>query len=455
MKHINEINENNFNRLTIAIIEKYKCDYGRALEILNSLKLCVICGEKINISYSLQAALLTAVNTGKRAFLGGVYVVMTENINSLIFWPKKPLLNEVVKELEGKVMSTVPKCDFYLFLGKRPDIYENSLELICNGWQGGVVLPTDNIELENKNDFALGGIASASLAVCLSFLKVSGLYIMSCDKSVGISLWRPDLNWLELDAYGPELNYLPKRIWLLGLGHLGQAYIWNLGLLLNEKSYKMEILLQDYDKIIDANWFSSILSDAYSTGIFKTRISSKWLTTRGINTRITERKFNENTIREGEEPYVALCGFDSAGSRKFLENAGFDLVVECGLGGEMSNFDYLSMHTFPRATQTPNDIWSNPIYQQKIFHGNVHKSLQNIEDCGIIANSIAEKSISSSFVGCFAGSIVIGELLRSLHSGIRYEKLSLKLRDLENKNVTILKNYVTEASKNGFIKITK
>jgi len=48
---------------------------------------------------------------------------------------------------------------------------------------------------------------------------------------VGISLWRSDLHCLDDSAGGPGVTLLPNKFWLLGLGHLGQAYIWNIGLL--------------------------------------------------------------------------------------------------------------------------------------------------------------------------------------------------------------------------------
>jgi len=72
---------------------------------------------------------------------------------------------------------------------------------------------------------------------------------------------------------------------------------------------------------------------------------------------ITERRFDEDIRRTGEEPFVALCGFDTAASRLPLETAGFDLVVEAGLGDNLATFDRATVHMFPDARQTPGDIW--------------------------------------------------------------------------------------------------
>ena len=50
-------------------------------------------------------------------------------------------------------------------------------------------------------------------------------------RSQGISLWRPDVVWTSPDAVGPEqLGFAPGNWWLAGLGHLGQGYLWTIGM---------------------------------------------------------------------------------------------------------------------------------------------------------------------------------------------------------------------------------
>ncbi len=64
----------------------------------------------------------------------------------------------------------------------------------------------------------------------------------------------------------------------------------------------------------------------------KLRDAPGWLEARGY-TNLIERPFDEFTkAGRRNEPYVALCGFDKAKPRRILENAGFDLIVECALG---------------------------------------------------------------------------------------------------------------------------
>jgi hypothetical protein len=94
---------------------------------------------------------------------------------------------------------------------------------------------------------------------------------------------------------------------------------------------EVKVLLQDFDRAVQGNWTSGLLCDSRSVGRHKTRICSEWLEQRGFETTIVERAFDAATKRTDDEPFIGLCGFDAAEPRTLLEDAGFDLVIECGL----------------------------------------------------------------------------------------------------------------------------
>ncbi len=68
-----KITENNADRLVLGLMEQYGVFYHEALALSTVLPHYFRVGDKITHSVALQAALITAVNCGKRAFLGGVY----------------------------------------------------------------------------------------------------------------------------------------------------------------------------------------------------------------------------------------------------------------------------------------------------------------------------------------------------------------------------------------------
>ena len=207
---------------------------------------------------------------------------------------------------------------------------------------------------------------------------------------------------------------------------MGQAYIWNLGLLPYAEPEKTFFMLQDFDRIVYANLGTGLLCNEQSINKLKTRICAGWLEQRRFQTTIVERPFDVHVTPNEDEPFVALCAFDSAAARKILETPGFDLVIEAGIGGELWNFDQIFLHTFPDATKKPNEIWSEEprvqITPQVVgaFHPN--------QKCGVMAETLAGKAVATAFIGTIAGAFVVAEVLRGLHGGERSEFLRFHVR---------------------------
>ena len=449
------LTEDNLNRLALGIIEKNGCSYSDALKILGSFKLYVKCGEAIRRSISLQAALLTVVNTGKRAFLGGVNVAMPDDVASIIQWPFSGTLNAAVTDLGAAIVSEAEiGNNFSIHLGLQASIDDNSIEVICNGWVGGISNGIDKANLNQDVDFALGGVLGGAIAVSAVFMRQTHINPSACDNSTGISLWRPDLIWTSKETQGPQLKYLPKKAWLLGLGHLGQAYSWTLGLMPYSKPEDFKPLLQDFDRITDGNYSAGLLTDKQSTKPRKTRHCAKWLEAFGFEVTITERKYDSNTVRTNEEPYLALCGFDNAKSRLPLEGSGFDLVVESAIGNGVSDFDSIITHTFPGANKKPSDIWVDETDDKinQVLLDAMQKEVKK-EECGVLVTNLASKAMSASFVGAVASALVISEVLRALHGGVRFESIVVRLRSLQNIRTSALGEYSTELGRNGFTSV--
>lgn len=447
-----QLNEENYCRLARAVLERFGGTYAQAIETLATFQLNLICGEEIAHSAALQAALLTAVNTGKRAFLGGVAVEMPPRIQLLLPWPRASSLNEVVVRLGGRnIRSNHNSRSHTLHFGNSADPVPDALSVICSGWRGGVAPAEMGFAFADNSDFALGGILAGAMGVARGFLRVCGLSSRFVERPVGVSLWRPDLDWTEGEAVGPELEYLPSKLWFLGLGHLGQAFLWNSALLPYERPEQTLFLLHDFDRVVSGNWSAGLLCENDSPGRFKTRLCSDWLEARGFRTRICERRFDDTVHRDQDEPYIALCGFDSAAARRCLYHAGFALVVECGLGGSVHAFDNVSLHTFPDARRTPAEIWADGEPDGAPPRPALHAAFRTQDPCGILAATLAGKALSSSFVGAYAGAFVIGEVLRGLHGGVRCEVINAQLRSNSSPRVAPLhEDYQLRLAVNGF-----
>ncbi len=448
--------ENNHCRLARALIERRGCTYEQAVEKLGTFRLHLECGEEVAASLALQAALLTAVNTGKRAFLGGVTVNLPPDVPSLLPWPKHTSLNGIVVELGALTASSAETCPSQtLFFGTtslRPT--EDDLSIHTAGWRGGIAPAAMAFQLPPSSDHPSAGVLAASLGVARSFLRVSEIGTKFVTSPLGLSLWNPAAHWLDADAGGPPLEYLPQNLWVLGLGHLGQAFLWNLGLLPFSQADDVLVVLQDYDYVVPANWSAGLLCDKeLPARQLKTRLCARWLEARAMQTKLIERKFDETLRLEEAEKFVAFCGFDKAPPRVHLERSGFARVVECGVGESADDFDQIDFHSFPSTIQTAESLWQSEGGAAKKTANEMLRRAYEVpgQACGILAETLADKSLSSSFVGAFAGAVAMGEILRGLHNGESCEAAAYNLRSTSSPRTMMAPSQMMSVGACGYV----
>lgn len=229
----------------------------------------------------------------------------------------------------------------------------------------------------------------------------------------------------------PELRYLPSNLWLIGLGHLGQAYLWGLGLLPYASDAKVGLVLQDVDVITPSTESTSILSDSTMHRRKKTRVKAAWAERRGFETAITERLFDETCRRHRDEPAIALCGLDNAVGRRALDQVGFDFVVEAGLGRGHQDFRSLLIHTLPGETPASALLKEEAEASQTVADAVAYRKMLDdgsLDRCGLTL--LAGKAVGAPFVGAVAATLVLGEVLRLLHGGALYRLVDMNLVDL-------------------------
>ena len=107
------------------------------------------------------------------------------------------------------------------------------------------------------------------------------------------------------------MEFLPRRLWTLEWATLEILTFGPLATLPYLDPGEVEFFLNDYDKIEEDNVETSLLLSEDDIGEYKTRACAVWLRNRGFETRIVERPFDSSFRRRGDEPGVALCGFDS------------------------------------------------------------------------------------------------------------------------------------------------
>lgn len=385
---------------------------------------------------SHQTALLTGVALAQRVFLGGVSVSGALSAPLRVPFPLGATIGEAIAHLGGSVSDGLPE-DPVVTIGGAPLSGPERFHIrtAYAGWRGGIVPAHAEREPVPAPVMPLAAMLSAALAVNEAFFHVRTRKAVFGRRPVGLSLWSPsnDGDWLSGNVQEPGLMYLPSKLWIIGLGHLGQAYLWALGLLPYPDPTGVELVLQDVDIVTPSTQSTSILTNGTHIGQKKTRAMAAWAEKRGFKIWIHERLFGVDFTRQPEEPAVALCGLDNALGRQALDQVGFDFVVEAGLGRGYDDFRTIRLHTLP-GPRSAASMWTGesggealegrPGYQKMLKDG-------ELDRCGVTL--LAGKGVGAPFVGAVASTLAVSEVLRLLNGGPLFQVVELDLKGIEHR----------------------
>lgn len=427
------------NRLVKLAIDTGEAEtIEEAQRLFAGYRLAVTAGPAVAISPTHQAALLTIVNTGRRSLLGGIEVAGIADAPLLVPLAPYRTLEEAVTGLGGKVVNAVRPGAPLIVLGDGPagGGHGFAVRTTFEGWAGGIVpLKSDGLRLGERREFVPSGVVAGALAVAEAFQHLRASQPAAGRRTAGLSLWRPELDWRDADATGPAISRLPSALWLIGLGNLGQAYLWTLSLLPYANAGDLRLVLQDFDVLAESNDSTSLLTQQGLIGQHKTRAMAGWAERRGFKTAIVERRFAADFRVGAHEPAVALCGVDNALARAALEDVGFGRIVEAGLGGGTSDFLGFRTHVFPGARKA-QDVWRDGAADSAVrIDLPAYRSLAatGADKCGL--TQLAGRTVGAPFVGAIAGAAVVAELLRMVNGAHGYDLLDGHLKELGHRTV--------------------
>lgn len=426
----------------IEIDEGRAANFEEALALASTYVLQVHVAPGIDLSLTRQATLLTIVNAGRRAFLGGVRVRIEDDPKLSSPWARDERTSDAITRLGGQLVTQLDANYPTIVIGEAAtEVLGNSIVMpTWEAWSGGVVTRPQH-RLPEQTEFELAGVLAGALAVSEVFQATRG-YSVAAQRDVGISLWKPELDWQDRKSFGARCNSLPSQLWLLGLGHLGQAYCWSLGFLPYSNHQEVLIYLQDFDVVIDANESTGLLVNNEMVGMTKARAVAQQLDLIGFQTRIVERAFDANTQRTSGEPGLAIAGFDDPFPRQVLEDANFDYILDAGLGGGPQHYNEIQIHSFPSGLKARYAFASkpsaSPFFEQPAYRNLVDQLISTgtppgDAECGVL--EIAGRTVGASFVGAVAATLVLAEALRVLCQGPRYQVLDVSLRSPQHREV--------------------
>lgn len=435
---MNEFNADSMHRLAkMALDSGEVTSPDAAVALFSRYRLRIHLGQGWAATLAGQACFLTALNTAVRAFLGGVEVH-----GDLGFALDVPLYQRrsarvVAEELGAEVTDNAASDLPTLVLGAAPECMppEFCVQLSWDHWRFEIAPAAAGGGLACTDDNPLAGIGAAAMGVNEAFMHVRCDLAEAGHRSVGMSLWNPLAvsDWREDAHKGPTLSYLPKSLWLVGLGHLGQAYAWTLGLLPYPPNGRPHLVLQDFDRAAKSNLSTCLLLWAVDLLKPKVRAVASRLEAAGFTTALVERRFGPGHRVMVDEPTTALFGVDNVAARRDLDTAEFSLVVEAGLGSGYRDFRNIRLHTFPGPRQ-PSEIWTaDSAAQAAVELNDTYKKLaeERQDICGMTL--LASRAVATPFVGALAAVLALSEVMRPLHGGLVHAALDMQMKSLRHR----------------------
>lgn len=397
-------------------------DFEAAAAELSRYRLQVILGDDAAADPAWQAALLTIVNAGSRAFHGGVVVVMDHDpvVQAL---PRASVRLSKALRAYGASFARSPD-QFLPSIGigvidpgmVAPVVYPRA-----GRWSAGVSPQPRPLETESS---VLAAVFAGALAVSEVFQRRRG-YPVAMERDVRVSLWEPGGGPV---SEGPPITELPSELWLLGLGHLGQAYAWLLGLLPYPRQGERPLYLQDTDRLGVANRATAMLHTGRGIGERKTRNVVRILEPLGWDTSIVERRYEGGRLRGAGEPALLLGGVDNNRTRRAFDDAGFEAIYDAGLGAGADSYLDMTIRRLP-GSRPSIELYPDPPEAAGARRAAAYDRLEQEtgDQCGV--ELLAGRAVGTAFVGVVAACWGIGGVLREIHGGRRIELVRYSLRD--------------------------
>lgn len=368
---------------------------------------------------TLQTIALTAINAAARSFMGNVSISGNVDRELSVGGFKGTTIGQFVNWLGVDIDARFSEAWPTIFIGAdAADAPAGSILPWAAGWRFGLGNHSCPAALTS---LAPACVAAAGLAVSEAFSVLRGDNPYAGRRRVDLSLWSP-FGSTQAGRVDPVVF---PRAWLVGLGHLGQASAWTMGFM---QAPEQALYLQDFDLATESSLSTSMLCAASDVGRPKVEVARDWLRARGYNCVPVERRFDSTQRVSAGDPRVALFGVDNAAARRVSEGAGFEFIVDAGLGAGFRDFRALRVRTFPGPSTAAN-LWARDqdVEDGKRMPAYQHLLAEGAEPCGV--TTLASRSVGAPFVGCVAAAYAIAELVRHEIGAGNHAVIDTNLRD--------------------------
>jgi len=199
----------------------------------------------------------------------------------------------------------------------------------------------------------------------------------------------------------------PRDQWVIGLGHLGQAYLWTM-MLKDAEARPTRVRLTDDDQVSTSSLSTCLLTDAADVGQKKVDAAARRLEALGVKVRRDPKRLELDGGPVKSEQPLCIVAVDNLALRKALDRVQGATVLEAGIGDGAEGFSRVQAHAFP-GPRLARDVWtgddakaSRPVDISKPAYRSLLE--ESGDECG--TTLVAGRSIATPFVGAFAGAFL-------------------------------------------------
>jgi hypothetical protein len=379
----------------LAMDEGRVASYDEAQALFASFRLRLSICPGFTKSAGAEAAVLTLLKAAPKTFLGGVQVSGALNERCTLAWYHGMTLAEVCACLgvHATSASVDPDVPTLVVGGGHPTqgVFSVGLSVTDDGFR---------LSPDTEANAAAGAPVEAGVAGAGAALNEAFQHAYNGNPVAGQREVR-----FRMPCRGREAEAGSMRV--VGLGHLGQAFLWTTALA-RTRPCGWKIKLTDFDSVSLSSLSTCLLVEATDVGRAKVEAVGDKLRSVGIEVVLdpTRLDITQSAVHASEK--LVIIAVDNLALRRGLDRLLGARVLEAGIGEGSDAFTRVQLHEFP-GQRKARDVWagddprssrhvdiSRPAYQALLDHTG--------DECGTAL--VAGRSVATPFVGALAGAVL-------------------------------------------------
>jgi hypothetical protein len=379
--------------MKLAMDEGRVGSYEEAQMLFGSFRLRIQVQAGFTSTPAAEAMILTLLNAAPKTFLGGVELVGPLHERCSMAWFAGKTLGEVAEQFGVGIATGDSEKIPIIYIG-------DGTPQDCSFWLGvslqsdGFILSPDVAVCGCGESPIQVGVAAAGAALNEAFQHVY--------RNAPLAGQR-EISW-KLPCNANQAAF--RSLWLIGLGHLGQAFLWAAALIGGDHLPRV-IRLTDYDTVSSSSLSTCLLVTAKDVGRKKVDVVAEHLEALGVHVQRHYERLDLDSGIVRSAQVLVIVAVDNIALRRSLDRLHAERVLEAGIGDGSDAFTRIQLHAFP-GPRKARDIWiddarasravdlTKPAYQALLA--------KNGDECGTML--IAGRSVATPFVGAFAGALL-------------------------------------------------